>query len=295
VLILDEPLAGLDRESRHGLLDLLGHMRRSDGLTLIIISHDFEDMGLACTRTVQVTDGTVFRPGAPAAPPGSSQPSRSRRGGLVFRTVPGTSTLHRLGAATKLLALAVATITALLLPVWPAIAVLTILLAAGAAAAKLPRTVVPRTSWWVVVMVLLGGLTAAMGSGLALYAQSVLLTVLFLALSLLVVWTTQVEELPAAFARIASPLAKLGAPVDEWAHTLALTVRTLPLLRDEIRVLIAARRLRARPPAAGQRARIVARAREALDLVVAIVASAGRRASDLGRSATQRGGMRSAG
>lgn len=131
----------------------------------------------------------------------------------------------------------------------------------------------------------LGGVTAAAGSGLALYARSVLLTVLFLGLSLLVVWTTRVEELPAAFARLASPLRKLGAPVDEWAHTLALTVRTLPLLRDEIRVLIAARRLRAQPPAASRRARAIARGREMLDLIVAIVASAGRRASDLGRAA----------
>src|SRR5581483_1811399 len=47
VLILDEPLAGLDRESRRGLLELLGHMRRDDGLTLVVISHDLEDMGLA--------------------------------------------------------------------------------------------------------------------------------------------------------------------------------------------------------------------------------------------------------
>jgi energy-coupling factor transport system ATP-binding protein len=295
VLILDEPLAGLDRESRQGLLDLLGHMRRTDGLTLIIISHDFEDMGLACTRTVEVTGGTVFPPGAPAAPPGWSQPSRPRRGGLVFRPVPGTSLLHRLGAATKLLALAAVTVTSLLLPGWPTVAVLAVLLAAGAAAAKLPWTVVPRISWWVVVIVLLGGMTSAAGSGLALYARSLLLTVLFLSLSLLVVWTTRVEELPAAFARIAAPLRKLGAPVDEWAHTLALTVRTLPLLRDEIRVLIAARRLRPQPRAAGRRARITARGREVLDLVVAIVASAGRRASDLGRAATQRGGMQSAG
>ena len=132
------------------------------------------------------------------------------------------------------------------------------------------------------------------GGGLALYARSILLTVLFLGLSLLVVWTTRVEELPVAFARIAAPLRKLGAPVDEWAHTLALTVRTLPLLRDEIRVLIAARRLRPQPRAASRRARITARGREVLDLVVAIVASAGRRASDLGRAATQRGGMQSA-
>lgn len=37
----------------------------------------------------------------------------------------------------------------------------------------------------------------------------------------------------------------------------------------------------------------IARCRELLDLVVAIVAAASRRASGLGRAATQRGGMRS--
>jgi energy-coupling factor transporter ATP-binding protein EcfA2 len=293
VLILDEPLAGLDRESRRGLLELLGRMRRDEGLTLVVISHDFEDMGLACTRTIEVTDGTVVLPGACAQPSGTSQPSRPRRAGLVFRAVPGTSALHRLGAATKLLVLGAVTITSLLLPGWPTIVVLAILLAAGAAAAKLPRTVVPRISWWVVAIVLLGGVTAAAGSGIVLYARSILLTVLFLALSLLVIWTTRVEELPAAFAHIVRPLRKTGAPVDEWAHTVTLVVRTLPLLRDEIRVLIAGRRLRTSRPAAGRRARIVARCRELLDLVVAVVASAGRRASDLGRAATQRGGMRS--
>jgi energy-coupling factor transporter ATP-binding protein EcfA2/energy-coupling factor transporter transmembrane protein EcfT len=293
VLILDEPLAGLDRESRRGLLELLGRMRREEGLTLVVISHDIEDMGLACTRTIEVIDGTVVLPGAPAQPPGAPQPSHPRRPGLVFRAVPGTSALHRLGATTKLLALAAVTITSLLLPGWPTIVVLTMLLAAGAAAAKLPRTVVPRVSWWVAAIVLLGGVTAAAGSGLVLYARSLLLTVLFLALSLLVVWTTRVEELPAAFVRIIRPLRKLGAPVNEWAHTLTLAVRTLPLLRDEIRVLIAGRRLRASPRATGRWARIVARCRELIDLVVAIVASAGRRASDLGRAATQRGGMRS--
>jgi energy-coupling factor transporter ATP-binding protein EcfA2 len=293
VLILDEPFAGLDRESRRGLIELLGRMRREEGLTLVVISHDFEDVGLACTRTIEVIAGTVVLPGASAEPSGAPQPSRPRRAGLVFRAVPGTSALHRLGAATKLLAMAAVTITSLLLPGWPTIAVLTILLVAGAAAARLPRTVIPRISWWVVAIVLLGGVTAAAGSGIVLYTRSLLLTVLFLALSLLVVWTTRVEELPAAFARIARPLRKLGAPVDEWAHTLALAVRTLPLLRDEFRVLIAGRRLRASPRATGRWARIVARCRELIDLVVAIVASAGRRASDLGRAATQRGGMRS--
>jgi len=294
VLVLDEPLAGLDRQSRRALLELLGSMRREEGLTLVIISHDFEDMGLACTRAVEVAHGTVALAGTPAAPPGAPGPSRPRRGPIVLRPVPGTSALHRLSASVKLLGLAAVTVTSLLLPGWPSIAVLTVLLAAGATAARLPRTVIPRISWRVAAVVLVGGAAAAAGSGLVLYVQSVLLTVLFLALSLLVVWTTPAHELPAAFARIARPLRRLGAPVDEWAHTLALTVRTLPLLRDEIRVLIAARRLRPRLRAAGRLARAAVGCRELLDLTVAIVASAGRRASDLGRAATQRGGMQPA-
>ena len=122
-----------------------------------------------------------------------------------------------------------------------------------------------------------------------------LLTALFFALSLLLIWTTRVEELPAAFTRVASPLRRIGLPVNEWAHTLTFAVRTLPLLRDEFRVLIAARRLRAPLRAASRLELAVARSRELLDLVIAVVASAGRRASDLGRTATQRGGMRSFG
>ncbi|HEX6453764.1 MAG TPA: ATP-binding cassette domain-containing protein [Trebonia sp.] len=293
VLILDEPLAGLDRESRRGLLELLGRMRREEGLTLVVISHDLEDMSLACTRAVEVTDGTLALPDAPANPAGPPRRSHPRRTGLVFRAVPGTSPLHRVGAAAKLLSLAAVTITSLLLPGWPTIAVLSVLVVAAGAAARLPRSVVPRISWWVVAIAAFFGVTTAIGGGIVHYAQTLLLTILFLALSLLVVWTTRVEELPAAFTRIASPLRKLRAPVDEWAHSLTLTVRTLPLLREESRVLIAGRRLRPRPRTAGRRAQIAERCRELLDLLVAIVASSARRASDLGRAATQRGGMRS--
>jgi energy-coupling factor transporter transmembrane protein EcfT len=120
----------------------------------------------------------------------------------------------------------------------------------------------------------------------------VLIGVLFLLLSFLVIWTTRVEELPAAFARIAWPLRKVRVPVDEWAHTLTLTVRTLPLLRDEFRLLVAARRLRAAPGGLSRADRVAGGGRELLDLVIAVVASSGRRATDLGRAATQRGGMR---
>lgn len=299
VLILDEPLAGLDRESRRGLLELLGHMRRADGLTLVIISHDLEDTGLACTRTVAVTGGTAALPGAgqepPAVtgqePPAAAAPARPRRG-LVLKAVPGTSALHRVGPAPKIALLAAATLVSFVLPNWPTIIGLAVLLAAGTVAARLPLTVVPRVPWLVVAVVALGAGAAAAGSGIVLYAQSLMLTVVFFGLSLLLIWTTRVEDLPAAFTRIAWPLRRLGLPVSEWAHTMTFAVRTLPLLRDEFRVLVAARRLRPGPRSASRRARALARGRELLDIIVAVVASAGRRASDLGRTATQRGGMR---
>jgi len=178
-------------------------------------------------------------------------------------------------------------------PQWPTITGLAVLLAAGVAAAKLPLTVFPRVPWLITAIVLLGGAAAAAGSGLVLYVQSMLLTILFFALSLLLIWTTRVEDLPASFTRIASPLRRLGVPVNEWAHTVTFAVRTLPLLRDEFRVLIAARRLRTPLRAANRRTRTLARSHELLDIVIAVVASAGRRASDLGRTATTRGGLRS--
>jgi energy-coupling factor transporter transmembrane protein EcfT len=268
-------------------------MRRTDGLTLVVISHDLEDMGLACTRTIEVTDGMVVPPGGSPKQFAVSQPTRPRRGGLVLRAVPGTSALHRLGPATKIGVLAAATITSLIVPEWPTIAVLAVLLVAGVAAARLPLTVVPRIPWPVAAIIVLGGVAAAAGGGIILYLESLLLTVLFFALSLLLIWTTRVEELPAAFTRVASPLRRLGLPVSEWAYTVTFAVRTLPLLREEFRVLIAARRLRVPLRAASRRAQALARRREVLDLVIAVVASAGRRASDLGRTATQRGGMRS--
>jgi energy-coupling factor transporter transmembrane protein EcfT len=187
----------------------------------------------------------------------------------------------------------VATIVSFVVPQWPTIAGLAVLLAAGVAAAKLPLTVFPRVPWLATAIVVLGGAAAAAGGGLVLYVQSMLLTILFFALSLLLIWTTRVEDLPASFTRIASPLRRLGVPVNEWAHTVTFAVRTLPLLRDEFRVLIAARRLRTPMRAATRRTRTLASSHELFDIVIAVVASAGRRASDLGRTATMRGGLQS--
>lgn len=58
-LILDEPLAGLDAASQRGLVRLLEELRRTAGLTLVVISHDFSGLDGLCTRTVHMEDGMV--------------------------------------------------------------------------------------------------------------------------------------------------------------------------------------------------------------------------------------------
>ena len=60
VLILDEPLAGLDAASQRGLLGLLSALRRDAGLTVIVISHDFSGLEELCPRTLHLRDGAVM-------------------------------------------------------------------------------------------------------------------------------------------------------------------------------------------------------------------------------------------
>ncbi|KQY06226.1 cobalt ABC transporter ATP-binding protein [Mycobacterium sp. Root135] len=60
VLILDEPLAGLDAASQRGLLGLLSALRRDAGLTVIVISHDFSGLEELCPRTLHLRHGGVM-------------------------------------------------------------------------------------------------------------------------------------------------------------------------------------------------------------------------------------------
>jgi energy-coupling factor transport system ATP-binding protein len=58
-LILDEPLAGLDAASQQGLLRLLTDLRRTAGLTVVVISHDFTGLEQLCPRILHLRDGVM--------------------------------------------------------------------------------------------------------------------------------------------------------------------------------------------------------------------------------------------
>jgi energy-coupling factor transport system ATP-binding protein len=59
VLVLDEPLAGLDPDSRRRLVATLAGLRRARRLSLVVISHDIDGLDAACSRTVCLEDGVL--------------------------------------------------------------------------------------------------------------------------------------------------------------------------------------------------------------------------------------------
>jgi energy-coupling factor transport system ATP-binding protein len=59
VLVLDEPLAGLDAPARLGLAGLLTELRERAGLTLIVVTHDPEPLAEVCPRVVRLDHGRI--------------------------------------------------------------------------------------------------------------------------------------------------------------------------------------------------------------------------------------------
>ncbi|MFT4126824.1 MAG: ATP-binding cassette domain-containing protein [Gordonia sp. (in: high G+C Gram-positive bacteria)] len=68
ILVLDEPLAGLDPGARDEVIGVLAGLR-SAGKSIVIISHDFSSLERVCDRRVHLTRGVLDAPGAsdPAA------------------------------------------------------------------------------------------------------------------------------------------------------------------------------------------------------------------------------------
>ncbi|GAA5066303.1 energy-coupling factor transporter transmembrane component T family protein [Nocardia callitridis] len=206
---------------------------------------------------------------------------------VLFRQVPVSSPVHRLWAGTKLIGVLMISLLLMFLPSWPVLGVTVVGLIVIGAIAKIPIGTVPRLPWWFWGLVAIGALTTApVGlAALVRFAQVLLFSMLLVAASLLVAWTTPMSEIAPALAKLGAPLRKLRIPVDEWAVVVALTLRGLPLLLDEIRILRAARRLRPKSD-------LLRRATDSslIDLLTAAMAVSTRRAAELGEAITARGG-----
>jgi energy-coupling factor transport system ATP-binding protein len=76
VLVLDEPTAGLDPQARRQLMRHLLDLR-SHGVTLVIISHNMEELAEICDRLYVIADGRTVRAGTPAAVFGAAEALRA--------------------------------------------------------------------------------------------------------------------------------------------------------------------------------------------------------------------------
>ena len=65
ILILDEPLAGLDPTARREFLSLLRRLNREDGTTILMISHNADALAENCSRILVLDEGHLLSDGTP--------------------------------------------------------------------------------------------------------------------------------------------------------------------------------------------------------------------------------------
>ncbi|HKV46096.1 MAG TPA: energy-coupling factor transporter ATPase [bacterium] len=65
VLVVDEPTSGLDPGSREELRGRIRDLRTRDGMTLVIVSHDMEEVARLSDRLCVLHDGAVVATGTP--------------------------------------------------------------------------------------------------------------------------------------------------------------------------------------------------------------------------------------
>lgn len=224
---------------------------------------------------------------------------------LTFlRLVPGDSFVHRLWAGTKLVIVTELVLTATFAPTWLTLGVIAAIVALAMSAGRVPPGALPRlpgafygllgfglllSSWATTPPVVhLGPLPISL-SALATAIRLLALGIVLVLSAAVVGWTTPLGAVAPALSRLARPFRALRLPADEWIVALALALRCLPLLIDEMRTLNAARRLRHRPARErrpGRRAVI-----EVHDLVATAIIVSLRRAHDLADAMNARGGV----
>lgn len=224
---------------------------------------------------------------------------------VLLRPVPGTSPIHRLWAGTKLIVVFLLGVMLTFYPGWAPILACALVIVLGLVLGRVPRGSSPSVPWWLWAIVGLGALTATFAGqapyvsvgfteigvgGLLTFLRTTSIAIVLIVLGLLVSWTTNVAEVAPAVAVLGRPLKWFRIPIDDWAVALALALRAFPMLIDEFRVMYQARRLRPRPEATTRRERRRRVLAEIVDLTVATITVALRRADEMGDAITARGG-----
>ncbi|MEJ2889369.1 DUF2232 domain-containing protein [Actinomycetospora aeridis] len=303
VLVLDEPLAGLDTDAATAVRDAL-RAARAAGTTLVIVTHDTAPVADLADAVLHVEDGVVHGPPSLVGTSPAEGPERRARGALgAVRTLPGPSFLHRAWAGTKIAALVAVAAALFVDPTWPTLGAATGVLLVGAVAAKLPRGAVPRPPRWLLLWlpaIVLSTISArpplldVLGTELSIGGLE--RVVLFLATTLvsllgaaLLVATTPLGAFPPLLERVVRLGRRLRLPLQTPATGIALGLRLVPLLLAEGRtawLLLGQRR-----PAGRLRIPLREQVRLAVRAAMLACAMAARRAAETGEAITARGGL----
>jgi energy-coupling factor transport system ATP-binding protein len=317
VLVLDEPLAWLDRDGRAALLRGLRIVRET-GTTMVLTAHDTTGLERVVDEAVVVADRRVRRanrsgvlaPGRPSSACRGTDASEHRGSasgvwlrpttrrprsvpGINPRTLPWSSSAHRLWAGTKLAVLGCVVLALAARPTWPSLAAAAVVLGGWAAAARLPRSALPRVPLWFVLASLVNGILVTLGAGvdgLTRWALFTAIAVLSLFGALLLVWTTPLADIPPLLQQLARLTQWTRLPVTEWTAAISLGLRLLPLLRAECGTAIRVAAQRNRPAPDGKH-RWADRRRQANSAILLCCATALRRAGEMGEAITARGGL----
>jgi len=220
----------------------------------------------------------------------------------LFRYVPRSSPVHRLWPGTKVVGLVVFGVAVSLQPSWGGVGLVLAVLAGAMALARVPLGALPRFPKWFWIGVALTSISALLAGGkpelhlgnlriglggLDRWALFTLIVIIFILTTSVVGWTTRGGELTPALATLAAPARLLRVPVGEVVVVVALGVRCLPLLVDELRTLWAARRVRNPPTPESFREMV----EQVHDVIVTALVSAARRAQELADAIEARGGF----
>ncbi len=66
VLLADEPVSALDVTTRSQIIELLGRLAAAEGMTIVMVSHDFSVVASLCEQTVVLQGGRVVEQGRTA-------------------------------------------------------------------------------------------------------------------------------------------------------------------------------------------------------------------------------------
>ena len=59
ILLLDEPTSALDMSVQAEILNLLNDLKRDDGLTMVLVSHDPDVIDHMCDRAARMAQGRI--------------------------------------------------------------------------------------------------------------------------------------------------------------------------------------------------------------------------------------------